>query len=457
MSHEVLVERRVVRDEYRKRLFFPAPRAPGLLPRRGDAPRITDDDRCMERPDVDPELEGVRADHGLEVAAEEPPLDLAPLLGEIAASVGMHGVLHRRAVLPEHLPRVARDDLAHDAGADKGDRLHVVEDEPRHEIGGLDIGAPAFHLADIDRRRVPEQELLAAAWATVFGDDPDLPPEKPLGVLAGIGDRRRRSGEHRMRAVVRRDSLEPPHDVRDVRTENAAVRVDLVDHDVLEPREKARPLRVIGKNPRVEHVGIREEHFRLVAEPAAARGGGVAVIGARLKRDALRAHVPLQDPELILRERFRRIEVERAGLGILEKARENGNIVAEGLTARGGCDDDDIRAAPQTPHRLDLVHVELLDTGALENLREPFRKRRRELAEASRPRRNRVLVGDLPLVEILDLHLLEKLGDFHGCSFVSVNGSRKGAQPHAGFTRPDGTGRRSRAGASSRDRAGCGG
>ena len=82
-------------------------------------------------------------------------------------------------------------------------------------------------------------------------------------------------------------------------------------------------------------------------------------------------------------------------------------------------------ARAQALHRLDLMHVELLDPGALEDLLELLGKRRLEIAEARGARRDRVLVGDLPLVEILDLNLLEKLGDFHERSFVAGNGSRK--------------------------------
>ena len=101
----------------------------------------------------------------------------------------------------------------------------------------------------------------------------------------------------------------------------------------------------------------------------------------------------------------------------------------------------------QALHRLDLMHVELVDPRALENLRELLGERRLEIAEARGARRDRVLVGDLPLVEILDLDLLEELGDFHEALLCAARGAAL-HERRADYIRIRPKGKRSRAAAS---------
>ena len=60
-------------------------------------------------------------------------------------------------------------------------------------------------------------------------------------------------------AVDRGDSPQPPQHVRDVRAEHAAVDVGLVDHDEREVREQLVPSSVVGQDPDVEHVRVRED------------------------------------------------------------------------------------------------------------------------------------------------------------------------------------------------------
>ena len=61
VPHEVLVDRVVVADEHRERLVGRTPSAAGLLPRACDGAGETDDDRGIETPDVNAQLESVRA------------------------------------------------------------------------------------------------------------------------------------------------------------------------------------------------------------------------------------------------------------------------------------------------------------------------------------------------------------------------------------------------------------
>ena len=87
--------------------------------------------------------------------------------------------------------------------------------------------------------------------------------------LAGIADRRTREAERRVRAVVLAEPPQPPQHVRDVATEDAAQRVQLVDHDVPQPHQERRPPLVRGQDAHVQHLGIGEHHVRVLARPRA--------------------------------------------------------------------------------------------------------------------------------------------------------------------------------------------
>ena len=65
-----------------------------------------------------------------------------------------------------------------------------------------------------------------------------------------------------------------------MRTENAAVRVDFVDHDISQIGKERRPLRMVRQHRGVQHVRVREHEIRFAANAAALGGGRVAVVHA---------------------------------------------------------------------------------------------------------------------------------------------------------------------------------
>ena len=71
---------------------------------------------------------------------------------------------------------------------------------------------------------------------------------------------------------------EAAEDVPDVRSENAAVDVRLVDDDVGQVREHVAPPVVVRQHADVQHVGVREHEVRPLADLPAALGLGVAVV-----------------------------------------------------------------------------------------------------------------------------------------------------------------------------------
>ncbi len=92
VAAEELVERVLAGEVYGQPVAAPLDRgAPGATPhllQRGDGAGEGDDERGVERADVDAELERVGRDHGAQLAAHQPALELAPLLGGVAGAVG---------------------------------------------------------------------------------------------------------------------------------------------------------------------------------------------------------------------------------------------------------------------------------------------------------------------------------------------------------------------------------
>ena len=74
-----------------------------------------------------------------------------------------------------------------------------------------------------------------------------------------------------MRIGIRRfgpavgDPAQPAQHLRDVGAEHPAVVVALVDHDVAQLRQEARPAFVAGQQRAVQHVGVGEDVLAVVA------------------------------------------------------------------------------------------------------------------------------------------------------------------------------------------------
>jgi hypothetical protein len=88
--HEVGVERVVRGDEDASAPCPARPARPGLLPDRRDGARPAGEDDRVEARDVEPELERVRGGDADELARLQLPLELSPLLGQVAGAVGRH-------------------------------------------------------------------------------------------------------------------------------------------------------------------------------------------------------------------------------------------------------------------------------------------------------------------------------------------------------------------------------
>jgi hypothetical protein len=137
--------------------------------------------------------------------------------------------------------------------------------------------------------------------------------------------------------------------------------VRLVDHDDREVGEEVRPELVVGQDPRVEHVGVGQDEVRPAADRGALLARRVAVVDRRAH--GLAEPERVDRPRLVLGERLRGVQVERARLAVAAQHVQRRQVEAQRL-ARGSAGRDDRRPRPRSLQRLRLVGVELIDPGA---------------------------------------------------------------------------------------------
>ena len=253
-----------------------------------------------------------------------------------SARLGVAEVLERElGELRHQLDRLAR--------LHEHDRARALADELGEQVGGLgEHGAARAELLVGDRRVPHRDRALGDRRAVALDDGEVVEAGQALGELARVADRGARHQEARLGAVGAGDAAQAAQHVADVRAEDAAVDVRLVDDDDREVGEEVRPRRVVREDPEVEHVGVGEDDVGVAADRRALLARGVAVVDREPRvLDAER----VERARLVLGERLRRVEVERAGAGVAAEHVERGELEAQRL-ARRGAGGDDRRARP---------------------------------------------------------------------------------------------------------------
>ncbi len=154
-------------------------------------------------------------------------------------------------------------------------------DEAGEEPGCVRERAGARAELLVEQLGVPEHDLPVGPRRRVDVDHPDVEPGQARGELAGVRDRRRREDEHRLGAVGEREPAQPAKHVRDVRPEDAAVHVGLVDHDDPQVVERVSPAVVVREDADVEHVRVGEDRVCGPADVGAPLDRRVAVVDRR--------------------------------------------------------------------------------------------------------------------------------------------------------------------------------
>ena len=154
------------------------------------------------------------------------------------------------------------------------------------------------------------------------------------------------------------DPEEPAEDIGDVAAEHAPIRMQLVDDDDAELFEQLVPLRVVGEDGGVEHVGVRHDDLAGASHGLTDCGRSVAVVGGcrDVQPGSLGQLRKLRD--LVLAEGLRREEVEGSRGRVLGDRLERRQDVAEGLARGRRRDNDDVVAVVRGRDRLGLMRVE---------------------------------------------------------------------------------------------------
>ena len=371
VADDVLVERGAAGHQHGGRLPG-APAGPTrALPRRRDRARIAREHGHVERADVDPQLEGARGDHRPHVPVAQPFLDLAPPVWQVASPVPPHHIVRPGRALHGVL-QVARQDLGDQAALGEHDHLQAAPQEFERDATRLLRVRPADAELLVDDRRVDEEEELLAPRRAAFFHEFERALGEPFGQLPRVGNGRRRTDEHRVGAVMFTDAAQPAQDVCQVAAEHAAIRVQLVDDDETEVLEETRPLRVVRQDPRVQHVGVGQDHLRPRADGSPRVLRRVAVVSEDAEVEARRFVEHLRQAielgQLVLRERLGRKQVESPRRRLVQDRVEDGDVVAERLARRGRRGHHDALTRHRVGDGGGLVRVQLGDAAAREGL-----------------------------------------------------------------------------------------
>ena len=150
-----------------------------------------------------------------------------------------------------------------------------------------------------------------------------------------------------------------------MRAEHAAVHVRLVDHHDREVGEEVAPRGVVREDRQVQHVRVGEHDVRPPPDRRALLARRVAVVDRRPR--PLHAE-RVQRARLVLRERLRRVEVQRPRPRVAAQHVERRQVEAQRLAGRGA-GGDDRRPGPGGVQRLGLVRPQPLDPAGAQRIR----------------------------------------------------------------------------------------
>ena len=192
--------------------------------------------------------------------------------GRVAGAVGRDplGQVAAARVL-EAQPGEALDQLHAAARLQEADRPHV----PLHQLG-----QQRGRLGQRRARRMPLSSSTSGGFHIAISRSARGAPSRSTSVKSRpvsssasstrVGDRRAREHEARLGAVGARQPPQAPQHVGHVRAEHAAVDVRLVDHHPGEVGAARRPSSVVRQHAHVQHVRVREDQVRAVADRARA-------------------------------------------------------------------------------------------------------------------------------------------------------------------------------------------
>ena len=272
-----------------------------------------------------------------QLALDEAPLDLAPLLRRVAGAVRREAA----GAAVEALGGEPVDQLGRLAALREADRPLSA---PTSSASSLDASASAL-------ARRPSSSSSSSGFQSAIvrsargAPSPSitcrLDPGERLDELAGVRDRGRGEQELRLGAV---DAGEPPQPAQDVRR-----RASRRPRGRRAPRRRRRSAGSRARRPSGRGAAAR----RCGACPGWSGSGSPTCGSASAARRACRrrrsppgrsGRRTRSAAQLILRERLRRIEVERAQLRLARERVEHGEVEGERLAGGGAGRDDEVPA-----------------------------------------------------------------------------------------------------------------
>ena len=367
------------------------PRSSGALPSGSDRSGIPGQHHRVERSDVNAQLQRIGRHHAERFAVAQLPLDLAALARQISPAIAANRRRRDRAPVVGFL-QITNQDFHRQPVVGEYQSAQPAVEKSLCDTACLGDIAAANSQLPIDHRWIIEDEIFLPAGGAVFGNRGYRLPGQGFGQLFGISDCGAATDELRLGTVKLTDAFEPPENVGGVAAENAAIGMQLVDHDVAQILEEPRPTGVVRQHSGVQHIGIGQHDAGSAANGSACVLRRVAVIGKGANIAARRPDQPMEFGELIFGQGLGGKQIKGASVGIFEKLVEDGQIVAKRLAAGGRRHQNHVFACPDTFERFGLVAVEARDTALGQDFFQPRVNRFRQigkLALASRQAANR--------------------------------------------------------------------
>ena len=183
------------------------------------------------------------------------------------------------------LARIIKNEFCRLARARECDVPHALPDEMRKQRRRFGVGAAPRALDLVHDGWIPQRKFFRAVWRAVLAHDLRGARREAHHVFFRIRNRRRAKDKLRAIAVQLPNAEQTPQHACHLRAEDTAVDVRLVNHDVTQIPKEFRPEIVIRQNADGEHVGIRQDDVRGLAELGADCARRIAII--RSKEDAI--------------------------------------------------------------------------------------------------------------------------------------------------------------------------
>ncbi len=182
--------------------------------------------------------------------------------------------------------------------------------------------------------------------------------------IAGVGRRRRRSDERRLRAELPADALEPLQHVMEMTAEDAPIGVELVEHQPAQVAEKRRPLRPPSEDSDMKHVGVRDQDAGGNAlDPPSILLGSVAVENGGRAGHLGGGGETVDLLLLIATERLERVQEQRPAGTTGGRLLEHRKLEDERLTRGGRRRHEHVLTATRGVDRRCLVRPKGVDAG----------------------------------------------------------------------------------------------